>query len=84
MVLVLPMLWYGFYSGMSGPYMYNSILLNLYNMFFASLPIMIYALFDKEFKGDFLADNPYLYIKGKMGMVFNAKLFWGWIFLAAY
>ena len=84
MVLVLPMLFYGIYNGMSGPTMYNSIMLNLYNMFFAALPIMIYSLFDKEFKGDFLADHPYLYVRGRMGLIFNNTLFWEWVSLAAY
>ena len=64
MLMVLPTFWYGFISGMSAPSMYNNILIQVYNVFYTSLPIMVYALFDKEFKGDFLADHPYLYIKG--------------------
>lgn len=48
LVLVLPFFWYGFVSAFSGVNLYNSWLYQGFNVFFASLPIILYAVFDKE------------------------------------
>lgn len=62
----------------SGQRVYESWLYSLFNVFFASLPIVIYALVDKEFKDDSLMQYPFLYEKGLKGQLFNGKRFWLW------
>ena len=80
MVLVLPQFWFGFYNGFSGQATYNPFLFQLYNIFYASLPIVIYAIFDKEEKGSFFLKNPHSYIQGPQNKLFNVRTFWQWIF----
>lgn len=43
------------------------------------MPITIYALMDKEVKGDVFVDHPHYYIAGRKGKIFNAKKFWSWL-----
>ena len=57
----------------------------LFNVIYSCFPIMIYSLWDKEFKkDDFLVNSPYLYISGREGLLFNKKKFWSWILRGAY
>ena len=52
MLLVFPLFYYGFITGMSGVTFYEtSINEQFYNVLYTSFPIIVYALFDKEFKG---------------------------------
>lgn len=80
LVLVLPQFWYAFFNGLSGQTIYNPFLFQLYNIFYASLPIVIYAIFDKESKGSIFMNNPKLYNLGRENKVFNVVSFWTWIF----
>ena len=43
---VFPLFFYGFVSLFSGTVFYNNFLYQCYNIFFTSLPIMWFALFD--------------------------------------
>lgn len=92
MILVLPLFWFAFYNGFSGVILYDSWLYQLYNLFYCSLPIIIYALFDEEFPNSKLLDpfkgqenelenTPKLYEVGLYGTLFNTTEFWKWIFL---
>lgn len=49
MMLVLPQFWYGFTNGFSGVSLYDSYMYQCYNLFYTSLPIVLYAIFDEEF-----------------------------------
>ena len=44
LILVLPQFWFGFFNGLSGQTIYNPFLFQLYNIIYASLPIVIYAV----------------------------------------
>ena len=77
-VLILPQFWYGFMNGMSGASLYEPFLFQLYNIFYASLPIVIFAICDKEFSGSFLTEHPKYYKPGLNDNYFNYKLFWRW------
>jgi magnesium-transporting ATPase (P-type) len=48
MVIILPLLWYGFVSMFSGSYIYDNWIFQFYNVIFTFLPIMIYSLMDRE------------------------------------
>lgn len=79
MVLVLPQFWFGFFNGFSGQSLYNPYLFQLYNIIYASLPIVIYAILDKEGKGSYFISNPREYFQGPQNLLFNVKVFWMWI-----
>lgn len=49
MILVLPQLWFGFYNGFSSASMFDPWISQLYNVFYTSVPIVLYAVFDEQF-----------------------------------
>ncbi|KRX04582.1 P-type ATPase, cytoplasmic domain N [Pseudocohnilembus persalinus] len=40
---------FGFFSGFSGQYIYDQLILQFYNVFFCSLPIILFAFFDETY-----------------------------------
>ena len=73
MILILPQFWHGFTNGMSGNSLYDPLLFQCYNIFFSALPIVIFAVFDKEFQGSYLEKNPRYYTPGLKDNFFNLK-----------
>jgi len=63
-VLVLPQFWFAFVSAFSGQIIYEQRVFQFFNIFFASLPIIIYAVFDKEHSSATLMNTPSLYVQG--------------------
>lgn len=51
----------------SGQTLYDAYLYQLFNLFYASMPIVIYAVFDEEFSGSFLDKAPQAYKQGMEG-----------------
>lgn len=45
-VMVLPQFWFGIQNGFSGISLYDAYAYQLYNVFYTSIPIIIYAVFD--------------------------------------
>jgi phospholipid-transporting ATPase len=81
--LVLPIFWVGFNMVFSGQRLYDSWLYAFFNVFYASWPIIIYALFDQEYSDTYLLENPYTYGQGIRNELFNTKRFWLWCFNAS-
>lgn len=50
--------------------------MQLYNIFYTSFPIMIYAMFDSEHEPEELKKKSYLYVGGREGHYFNFYGFW--------
>jgi len=67
-------------NGFSGTALYEPFIFQLYNICYASLPIVAFAVTDKEFRGSFLEKNPKYYKPGLEDNFFNMKLFWRWFF----
>ena len=84
LVLVLPFFWYGFVSAFSGVNLYNSWLYQGFNVFFASLPIILYAVFDKEHEPFELINDQKLYKIGFLDTLFGTKVFWRWVIEGVY
>lgn len=84
MILVLPQFWFAFYDGFSGISFYDQYLFQLFNLFYTSLPIFVYALMDKEYSGTYLTRNPQLYIQGIKGLLFRKRVFWTWMFMGIW
>lgn len=91
MVLVLPHFWFGFINGFSGQLLYDPWIFQFFNLFYASLPIMIFALFDEEYpknryldvfrsEKNILEMKPELYEIGQKSKIFNNYNFWYWYF----
>lgn len=89
-ILLLPHFWIAFESCFSGRFVFEQINFQFYNLFFTSVPIIIYAVFDQEYDSSILVNNPSLYIQGMesrnsllfflifLDKLFNATKFWKW------
>jgi len=77
-ILVLSVFWIGFNMVFSGQRVYESWLYSLFNVFYASLPIVLYAIFDKQYADNSLTEYPFLYQPGIDGRHFNTMRFWMW------
>lgn len=78
-LLVIPLFYYGIFSAFSGQIFYNAWIYQLFNMFFASLPIMYYAIMDRELPNEALLLDPIHYELGFKGLLFSSSKFWEWI-----
>ena len=63
-LLLLPQFWLGFVSCFSGKFIFEQFTFQFYNIFFTSLPIVLYAVFDQEYASETLINSPHLYIQG--------------------
>jgi phospholipid-transporting ATPase len=59
-LLTMPIFWFGFWNGFSGQLIYDPWIFQFFNVFYASVPIIFFALFDEEFP-----DSNYLNIRHK-------------------
>jgi len=78
-VLQLTQLWFASQSGWSGQTLYERWTLAAYNAFFTSLPIIAFAIFDKDVSDDSILAHPALYREGINGYHFRARKFVGWL-----
>ena len=63
MLLVLPQFWWAYHNGFSAITLYDPLMYQSYNLFYTALPIVLFAIFDQEFTGDFLENSTiYIYI----------------------
>lgn len=94
-LLVLPHFWFSFYNDFSGQLLYDTWLYQNFNLFYCSLPIILYALFDQEFPNTLYLDlinspsselesNPEYYDLGFKSKLFNKKEFWLWTLNGAW
>jgi phospholipid-transporting ATPase len=81
-LLVMPLFFYGMFSVFSGQIFYNTWVYQLFNLLFASLPIVVYAVLDREMDKSELMSDPKHYILGLKGLLFSTQKFWQWIFEA--
>jgi phospholipid-transporting ATPase len=95
MVFVLPHFWYAFLNGFSGSLLYDPWIYQFFNLFYAALPIIIYAVFDEEYpsekmlnvrnaKASSLENSPHLYEQGMKSLLFNRGSFWFWFLNGAW
>ncbi|EAS00135.1 phospholipid-translocating P-type ATPase, flippase family protein (macronuclear) [Tetrahymena thermophila SB210] len=73
-LLVVPQWWYGLlYNMFSGVSFYDPWLYQLYNTFYTALPIVIYAIIDREHRQEDLIYSSDLYLPGMSYNHFNVK-----------
>jgi phospholipid-transporting ATPase len=82
---VLPVFYFGWDTGMSGVTFYEATInLQLYNVFYTSFPIIVFALWDQEWPANHFVEYPYLYVAGRRGRIFTKTKFARWIIFAAF
>ncbi|EAS00453.2 phospholipid-translocating P-type ATPase, flippase family protein (macronuclear) [Tetrahymena thermophila SB210] len=83
--------WFNFYAGQSAQYVYDQWMTQFFNLFYVSLPIILYALFDEmhpsnEFfqpiqtRKNVLESRPQDYKHLTNNLIFQQKNFWSWFF----
>ncbi|XP_067014238.2 phospholipid-transporting ATPase IF isoform X2 [Anabrus simplex] len=77
-VFITPQVYYAFYNAYSTQPLYDSLFLTLYNVFFTSLPILIYGLFEQSHSAETLLKYPQLYkdIAGNVHMTWRHFILW--------
>lgn len=64
------------YCGFSGAVMIDQIYLMLYNLLFTSLPPLALGIYDRVAAPRVLLSSPELYIRGRLGLVYQPHSFW--------
>ncbi|XP_078379696.1 phospholipid-transporting ATPase IF-like isoform X2 [Oculina patagonica] len=58
---ITPQFFYAFFNAFSGQPLYHAFFLTAYNIFFTSLPILVYGIFEQHVNSDALQSQPRLY-----------------------
>lgn len=84
MIVVLPQIWMSFFNGFSGQIVYEPFIFEFYNVAFTSVPVLWYAIRDRQYRIKDLEKAPVLYMQGPLKLLFNTrKLFSRWLGRAA-
>lgn len=76
---VILLIRFAFVNGFSSQTLYEPYIFQFFNVFYASAPIVVYALVDKEHESDVLVKHPSLYEPGMKDQHFNIRVYWYWI-----
>ena len=72
-------------NNFSGQSLYDGYVYQLFNVLYASLPITIFAVMDKEHSPQTLIENKINYYEqGIHSRLFNSKVFWSWFFFGTW
>ncbi|OQS03878.1 phospholipid-transporting ATPase [Thraustotheca clavata] len=74
-LLISSQYWFTWFTGVSGQKIYLEIGVQLYNVLFTSLPIVLLAVLDADLPNDFIAKLPILYKAGPRQSYLNHKCF---------
>ncbi|KAE9309144.1 Phospholipid-transporting ATPase 3 [Phytophthora fragariae] len=77
------MFWYTLWpTGYSGTMIYSALIQQGYNLFFTSLPIVVFSAYDKDLPKKTVLEFPTLYhAEARKTSFFTHIMFWKWIFL---
>jgi phospholipid-transporting ATPase len=78
-LFVMPHFWFGIISYFSGQSLYDPWIYQLFNIIFASFPIIWFGIYDKEVSYDILVSDYRYYTQGIIGKLFHSLRFWKWI-----
>jgi magnesium-transporting ATPase (P-type) len=70
----LTMFWFNFYCGFSGEKMYTEGAIQFFNLFYTSIPILLYATYDKDVSPEDAVQFPQLYAAGIHNKFFNVSV----------
>jgi magnesium-transporting ATPase (P-type) len=74
----LPIAYWACFNGFSGQTLYDAWMITLYNIVFASVPVLVYALFEKDLPEDVLLTYPQLYKRLQLGLPFTLRKRLAW------
>jgi len=86
-LLVLPPFLFGPWMSFSGQPFYAQAMYQLFNVTFTSIPIMLYAIFDRPYHEDGMSEletNPDEYVPGRKKELFGPKVFILWMSAAFF
>jgi len=75
----LTLFWFNFRCAFSAQKPYTEAAIQLFNLFYTSVPIVLYSAMDKDVSVHNALSFPKLYTPGIKGYSFNFTIFWGWI-----
>lgn len=73
------MFWYNFFNAFSGLKFYGEAAIQLFNLFYTSIPIIMYAAYDSDLDRKTILQFPQLYRACIQGKYFNDSIFWMWV-----
>ncbi|XP_048514856.1 phospholipid-transporting ATPase IF-like isoform X2 [Athalia rosae] len=78
LLLVAPQLYFAIHSGFAAQLLFDSVFLMCYNVFFTSIPILIYGLLEQDYSAHVLLKYPQLYRLYKKNYLLSSKQFIIW------
>ncbi|XP_011501705.1 PREDICTED: probable phospholipid-transporting ATPase IF [Ceratosolen solmsi marchali] len=84
LVFITPQFFFSIYNGFSGQVLYDSIFLMCFNIFFSSIPILIYGISEQNYSDDKLLKYPQLYQLHKKNYLLSTSQFIRWIIIAIW
>jgi len=81
---VFTIMWYALITGFSGTLQYNDMVLCMYNLFFTSVPVMVFALLEQDVDYDTSLSHPTIYSPGQKKELLNFRVFFTWVGEAVY
>jgi phospholipid-transporting ATPase len=78
-LFVAPQFWFGIVSFYSGQTLYDPWIYQLFNIVFASIPIIWFGIYDQETKYSVLYLDSRYYIQGVVNKLFHTVRFWKWV-----
>eukprot|EP00004_Rigifila_ramosa_P002750 TRINITY_DN1281_c0_g1_i7.p1 TRINITY_DN1281_c0_g1~~TRINITY_DN1281_c0_g1_i7.p1 ORF type:complete len:1138 (+),score=290.77 TRINITY_DN1281_c0_g1_i7:465-3416(+) len=79
MAFCLPLVFFGFFSGYTGQALFDSWILTCFNIFFASVPPMVYGVFEKDLSDATIDKHPSAYTAIRTDHPFNLTQFFIWL-----
>jgi len=71
--------YFAFFNGFSGQSLIDSWVISVFNLFFTSWPILIFAMFEKDVQEFYLQKYPELYNRTQNNSDFTLKTFYFWM-----
>ena len=65
--------WFCFANAFTGKNLYEEWTLSVFNVIFASLPVITFAILDEDVGKTFVLNNPQLYVEGQKNSLFTPR-----------
>lgn len=78
-LMSMAMAWFNFFSGFSGQAYFTEGAMQLYNLIYTSIPILVYGIYDTKFSHTSVYKYPQSYRTCLNNHFFNSLEFWKWI-----
>ena len=71
--------WFNFFDGFSGQKFFTEAAIQLFNVLFTMLPLVLYGIYDRDISSETVHRYPQVYKDGIHGKYFNRRVFFSWI-----